>query len=89
MTPTDNSINEDPQELQDPQWLLHCKLTFFGFLLLVYDDSVGDGDKISKKNFGYGRPHFHATSHLKVEAKVFISQMVMLQCNSWIQYNNR
>ena len=49
---------------------------------MVYDDSVGDEDKISKKNFGYARPNFHATSHLKVEAKVFISQMVMLPCNS-------
>ena len=49
---------------------------------MVYDDSVGDEDKISKKIFGYGRPHFHATRHLKVEAKVFISQMVMLQCTS-------
>ena len=49
---------------------------------MVYLDSVVDGDNISKKNFGYGRPQFHATSHLKVEAKVFISQMVMLQCNS-------
>ena len=44
----------------------------FGFLLMVYD-RVGDGDEISKENFGYWRPRFHATSHLKIEAKVFIS----------------
>ena len=47
---------------------------------MVYD-RVGDGGKISKEHFGYGRPHFHTTSHLKIEAKVFISQIVMLQCN--------
>ena len=70
--PKDNSINEDPQELKYPQWLLHRKLTLFGFLLMVYD-RVRDGNKISNENFGYGRPRFHATSHIKIEAKVFIS----------------
>ena len=45
VTPTDNSINEDPQELQDPQRLLRCKLTLFGFLVMVYE-KVDDGDKI-------------------------------------------
>ena len=70
MTPIDNSINEDPQELQDPQWLLSHKLTLFGFLLMVYD-RVGDGHKISKENFGYGRSCFHAPSHLKIKAEIF------------------
>ena len=46
------------------------------------------GVKFSKENSGYGSPDFHATSHLKIEAKIFISQMVMLQCNSLIPYNN-
>ena len=40
----DNAINEDSQELQDPQWLLSRKLTPFGFLVMVYD-RVDDGDK--------------------------------------------
>ena len=31
LTPIDNSINEDIQELQDLQWLLLCKLIFFSF----------------------------------------------------------
>ena len=48
VTPIDNSINKDPQELQDPQWLMRHKLTLFGFLLMVYD-RVGDGDKIPRK----------------------------------------
>ena len=60
--PKDNAINGDPQELQDPQWLLRRKLTLFGFLVMVYD-RVDDGDKFSKKNFGLGRLRFHATSH--------------------------
>ena len=42
-------------------------------MIVVYD-SVGDGDKISKKNL----PRFHVTSHLKTEAKVFFSWTVML-----------
>ena len=63
--PKDNAINGDPQELQDPQWLLRRKLTLFGFLLMVYD-RVDDGDKFSKKNFGFRRLCFHTTSHLKV-----------------------
>ena len=52
--------------------LLRRKLTLFGLLLMVYD-RVGDGDKISKENFGYGRPCFYATSNLTIETKVFIS----------------
>ena len=35
---------------------------------MVYD-RVGDGDKLSKKNFSLGRLRFYATSHLKIEAK--------------------
>ena len=46
--PKDNAINEDPQELQDPQCLLRPKLTLFGFLVMVYD-RVDDGNKISNK----------------------------------------
>ena len=76
--PKDNPIKrtlitvkpEDPQESQDPQWLLCRKLTLFGFLVMVYD-RIDDGDKFSKKNFGLGRLCFHATSHLKTVAKVF------------------
>ena len=37
---------------------------------MVYD-RVDDGNKFSKKNFGLGRLLFHATSYLKIEAKVF------------------
>ena len=63
--PKDNAINGDPQELQDPQWLLRQKLTLFGFLVKVYD-RLDDGYKFSKKNFGLGRLRFYANSHLKV-----------------------
>ena len=69
--PKDHPINEDPEELQDPQWLLLRKLTLFGFLVMVYD-RVDDGDKFSKENFGLGRLRFHATNHLKIEAKEFL-----------------
>ena len=48
------------------------QINLFGFLVMVYD-RVGDGDEISKKNFGLGRPGFHATSNLKIEAKVLSS----------------
>ena len=54
VTSIDSSINEDSQELQSPQWLLRRKLTVLGILVMVYD-SVGDGDKISRENFGLGR----------------------------------
>ena len=37
--PIENSINEDAQEFQDPQWLSRFKLTLFGFLVMVYDIS--------------------------------------------------
>ena len=72
MKPKDNAINEDPQELQDPQWLSRRKLTPFGFLVMVYY-RMDDGDKFSKKKKknGLGRLRFHATSDLKMEARVF------------------
>ena len=37
----------------------------------MFYDKAGDGDKISKENFGLGRSRFHGSSHLKIEAKVF------------------
>ena len=37
---------------------------------MVYD-RVGYEYKFSYKNFGFGRPCFHATSHLKTEDKEF------------------
>ena len=70
--PKDNTINKDPQELQDPQWLFRRKLTLFGFLVMLYD-RVDDWDIFSKKNVGLRRLCFHATSHLKIEAKLFFS----------------
>ena len=48
---------------------------------MVYD-RVDDGGKFSKKNFGLGRLRFHATSYLKIEAKLFFSEMQRSQCNS-------
>ena len=69
--PKDNAINEDPEELQDPQWLSRHKLTLFGLFMVC--DRVDDGDTFSNKNFGLGRLRFHVTSHLKFEAKVFFS----------------
>ena len=65
MKPKDNAVNRNPQELQDPHWLLRRKLTLFGFLVMVYD-RVDDGDKFSKKKFGLGSLRFHATSDLNV-----------------------
>ena len=53
----------------------------FGFLVMVYD-GVGDGDKFSYESFGLGRPNFHATSHLKIDAKEFFSLTLMSQCYS-------
>ena len=43
---------------------------------------MADGDKFSYENFGLGRSCFHATSHLKIEAKEFFSQTLMPHCNS-------
>ena len=63
--PKDNAINGDPQELQDPQWLLRRNFSISGFLVMVYD-SVDNGDKFSKKNVGLGRLRSHPTSHLKI-----------------------
>ena len=62
------SFTGKSQKLQNPQWIFHGKLNLFLFMIVVYD-SVGDGDKIPKKNL----PRFHVTSHLKTEAKVFFS----------------
>ena len=64
VTLIDNSINEDPQELQDSQWLLPRKLTFFGFLLMVYD-RVGDGGKIFKGKFWLWKSWFSCYQSLK------------------------
>ena len=66
--PKDSPINEDPQELQNPQWLLRCKKT----LGMVYE-GVGDGDKVSNENLELRGPSFYATSHLKIETKLFFS----------------
>ena len=44
MKPKDNAINENPQELQNPQRLLRHKLTLLGFLVMVHD-RLDDGDK--------------------------------------------
>ena len=63
--PKDNAISGNPLKLQDPQRLLRRILTLFGFLEMLYD-RLDDGDKFSKKNFGFGGLCFHATSHLKV-----------------------
>ena len=65
LKPKDNAINGDPQERQEPQWLLRHKLISSGFLVMVYD-RVGDEDNFSKKNFGLGRLRFHSASHLMV-----------------------
>ena len=41
-------------------------------LVMVYD-WVGDEEKFWNENFGLARPWFHATNHLKTEAKVFFA----------------
>ena len=51
------------------------KEAFFALLVMIYDRK-GDGDTFSNENFILGRPHFHVTSHLSIEAKVFFSQML-------------
>ena len=71
MKPKDN-INEDSQKLQGRQWLLRRKSTLFGFLVMVYD-RVGDGDKLSRENFGLGRPRIDATSYWKIGTNYFFS----------------
>ena len=70
--PKDNPVSEDPQKLQDPQWLLRRKKTLFGFLLMVYEWG-GGGEKFSKENLGLGMSRGQATSHLKIEAEVLFS----------------
>ena len=72
MKPKDNAIIEDPQELQDVSTTFAPQKLFFGFLVMVCD-RVDDGHKFSNENLDPGRPCFHGTSHLKVEAKVFFS----------------
>ena len=72
VNPKDSPINEEPQEIQNPQWLLRRKKTLFGFLGMVYERE-GDGDKVSNENLGLRGPSFHATSHLKIETKPFFS----------------
>ena len=49
------------------------QINSFGFLVMVYD-RMDDGDKFSKKKKKkkcLGRLRFHATSDLKIEARVF------------------
>ena len=62
------------------------KKYLFSYLVMVYD-RVGDGDKFSCEKFGLGRPCFNVNSHLKIEAKIFCSETLIPQCNSWIPYN--
>ena len=52
--------------------------TLFGFLVMAYD-SKGYGAKFLYENFGLRRLRFHATSHLKSEAKEFF--LYFFQCN--------
>ena len=66
LIPKESTTNEDPQELQDSQWLLPCKKIFLAFIWLS-----GWWDKFSFENFGLGKPCFHATIHLKIEVKEF------------------
>ena len=42
--------------------------TLFGFLVMVYD-KVGGWGRFLYDEFGLEKPRFHATSHLKIEAK--------------------
>ena len=44
--------------------------------MVMVHDRMGDGDKFSKENLGLVRPRFHGTSDLKIETKVFFSQML-------------
>ena len=43
---------------------------------LFVNDKVGDGDKISKENFGPGRPRFHANSRTKTPLKAFLKSRI-------------
>ena len=65
--PNENPINEHLLELQDPQWLLRHKKIFLAFWKWYMMEWV------MGINFGLERPHLHANSHLKIEAKVFFS----------------
>ena len=62
------------------------KKSLFTFLVKIYN-RVGDGDKFSWEKFGLVRPCFIANSHLKIEAKIFFSETLMPQCNSWLPHN--
>ena len=42
--------------------------TLFGFLVMVYG-KVGGWGKFLYDNFGLEKPHFHATSHVKLKLK--------------------
>ena len=61
--------------LREPAGASETSMTFASqkvllfFLVMVYD-RTGDGDKHAYETL-LGRPHFHATSHLKTEAKEF------------------
>ena len=77
MTPIENPFNENHQELQDLQWLLHRKKLFLAFYM-----KVGYGDKFSYANFSLGSPRFYDASHLYTEAKECFSLTLMPQCNS-------
>ena len=85
--PLENSINEKPEEdiiiityrqlyqwrsvgASEPSMTFAPQIILFGFLVMVHD-RVGDGNKISKETFDAWRPRFHATGHLKIDAKEF------------------
>ena len=44
--------------------------TIFVFFVIVYD-TVGDGEKFSYKNFGPGKPRFHATVTISLKQNDF------------------
>ena len=61
--------------LRDPPGTSETPMTFalqkvIPFCLVMVYDRVGDGDKHAYETL-IGRPRFHATSHLKTEAKEF------------------
>ena len=45
------------------------KNVFFSFWWLLVYDRASEGNKHTNETFVLGRPLFHATSHLKIEAK--------------------
>ena len=73
--PYDCEIEREPYQwgpsgASGPSITFVAQITLSGFLVIVYD-RVDDWDKFLYKNVGLKRPHFHATNHLKVEAKEF------------------